>query len=66
MWNVNHTTVDLLLQKPNIEGAHHLLSTANVTYEVVIENLQEVIRNENPPKDVIEELQNRKGKDAVQ
>lgn len=60
-WKVKNSTVDLLLRKPTIEGAHHLLSTANVTYEIVIEDLQEAIATENPPKEVIEQFQNRKG-----
>lgn len=61
MWNANHTTVDLLLKKSTILGAHHLLRTANVTYEIVIEDLQEAIAHENPPKEVIEQFQNRVG-----
>lgn len=53
--------MDLLLRKPVIEGAHHLLDAANVTYEIVIEDLQGAIAQENPPKEVIEQFQNRKG-----
>lgn len=64
MWGLNHTSVDLLVKKPIIAGARHLLSNANVTYEVVIDDLQEAIAHENPPKEVIEQFQNRKGKSA--
>lgn len=53
--------MDLLLRKPVIEGAHHLLDAANVTYEIVIEDVQGAIAQENPPKEVIEQFQNRKG-----
>lgn len=59
---MNHTSTDLLLKKSMVEGAHQLLSNANVTYEIVIGDLQEAIANENPPKEVIEQFQNRKGK----
>lgn len=59
---MNHTSTDLLLKKSIVEGARQLLSNANVTYEIVIGDLQEAIANENPPKEVIEQFQNRKGK----
>lgn len=62
IWKVNHTSTDLLLKKSIVEGARQLLSNANVTYEIVIGDLQEAIANENPPKEVIEQFQNRKGK----
>lgn len=65
MWKLHHTSVDLLLRKPNIEGAQHLLSNANVTYEIVIDDLQEAISKENPPKEVIEQFQNRKGEYSI-
>lgn len=61
IWKVNHTSTDLLLQRSMIEGARQLLSSANVTYEIVIEDLQEEIAKENPPQEVIEQFQNRKG-----
>ena len=57
--------MDLLLKKPVIDGARALLSSANVTYEIVIEDLQEAIANENPPKEVIEQFQNRKGECVI-
>lgn len=61
MWNVNRTSVDMFLKKPVIMEARQLLDKANVTYEVIIDNLQNAIEEENPPKEVIEQLQNRKG-----
>lgn len=65
IWKVNQTSTDLLLKKGMVEGARRLLSNANVTYEIVIEDLQEAIANENPPKEVIEQFQNRKGKSTM-
>lgn len=62
-WNTNGTTsVDLFLKKGAIKGARQLLDTANVTYNIIIHDVQNQIENENPPKEIIEQLQNRKGK----
>lgn len=38
-----------------------MLSEANISYSILIEDLQKDIENENPPKEQIEMLQNRKG-----
>lgn len=61
-WNIHDGSVDVFLKRPSLEGARNLLQSANVSYEVVIEDLQQAIAEENPPKEVIEQLQNRKGK----
>lgn len=67
MWGLhgskNGTTasVDVFLKKPSVIGARKLLNDANVQYDVVIEDLQKAIETENPPKEEIEQLQNRKG-----
>lgn len=62
MWNTNGTSVDLLLKSPSIMGATRLLADANISYSVVINDLQKDIEAENPSKDIIQQLQNRKGK----
>lgn len=62
MWNVNETSVDLFLQQSAVSGAGRTLQEANVTYSILIEDLQQEIESENPPQDEIEQLQNRKGK----
>lgn len=67
MWGLhgskNGTTasVDVFLKKPSVIGARKLLDDAHVHYDVVIEDLQKAIETENPPKEEIEQLQNRKG-----
>lgn len=61
LWNTNGTSVDLLLKQPAVSGAGQLMAAANVSYAVLIENLQADIEAENPPADVIQQLQNRKG-----
>lgn len=62
MWNVNETSVDLFLKQSALSGAGRTLQAANVTYSILIEDLQHEIESENPPQDEIEQLQNRKGK----
>lgn len=61
-WNTQPSTVDLLLTSKSIIDARQLLNDANISYSVLIEDLQKDIENENPPKAQIEMLQNRKGK----
>lgn len=61
MWNVNETSVDLFLQRSALDGASRALSAANVTYSILIDDVQREIEAENPPHEEIEQLQNRKG-----
>ncbi|XP_055710873.1 carboxypeptidase B-like isoform X2 [Phlebotomus papatasi] len=61
MWNLNGTSVDMFLKKPVIADARKLLENAKVPFDVVIDDLQHAIDTENPPPEVIEQLQNRKG-----
>lgn len=61
MWNVNDTSVDLFLKRSALDGADRALNAANVSYSILIADLQSEIEAENPPKDQIEQLQNRKG-----
>lgn len=52
----------MLLKQPSVLGATKLLAGANVTYDVIIEDLQRNIDAENPPIDDDQQLQFRKGK----
>lgn len=65
MWNTNGTVVDLFLKESVISGARKLLSDSNVHFDIVINDIQRNIEKENPPKEVIEQLQNRKGKYTI-
>ncbi|XP_055684650.1 carboxypeptidase B-like isoform X1 [Lutzomyia longipalpis] len=60
MWNLNGTSVDMFLKKPVIADARKLLENAKVPFDVIIDDLQHAIDTENPPPEVIEQLQNRK------
>lgn len=62
MWNVNETSVDLFLKRASVDGARVALQAANVTYSILINDVQKEIETENPPQEQIEQLQNRKGK----
>lgn len=64
LWNTNGTSVDLLLKQPSLSAATRLMAAANVSYAVLIDDLQRDIEAENPPAEVIQQLQNRKGKAA--
>lgn len=63
MWNLNqnNTSVDLLIKKPIVIGVKQFLDVTKVPYDVLIDDLQKAIDMENPPKEEIEHLQNRKG-----
>lgn len=61
LWNTNGTSVDLLLRQAALSGADRLMADANVSYAVLIDDLQRNIEAENPPAEVIHQLQNRKG-----
>lgn len=59
--NGSTASVDVFLKQPSVLAAKKLLEAAHVSYDVVIEDLQKAIETENPPKEEIEQLQNRKG-----
>lgn len=62
MWNTHGSTADLFVQKPAVDGgAAAILESANVTYSVVIKDMQEAIDAENPRPEEIALLQDRKG-----
>lgn len=62
MWNTNGSFVDLFLKTSSIDGASRLLDEAKIKYSIVIDDLQRAIETENPSTEVIQQLQNRKGK----
>lgn len=51
----------MLLKQPSVLGATQLLTGANVSYDVIIDDLQRNIDAENPPVDATQQLQFRKG-----
>lgn len=62
MWSSHGTTADLFVKKPAVDGgAAAVLESANVTYSVVIADMQEAIDGENPRPEEIALLQDRKG-----
>lgn len=67
MWslNQNHTTVDVMVRKHEVDKVKQYLDKKNVPYNILIEDLQRAIDTENPPKDHIEALQNRKGMSII-
>lgn len=64
LWKEVKAEVDYLLKPNFIEQAERHIRSANLSRIILIDDLQKVIDVENPPKDVIENLQNRKGKIA--
>lgn len=53
-----------MIDKSARESARSYLQNSNITYRILIDDLQKLIEVENPPKEEIELLQNRKGKIA--
>lgn len=67
MWNLqmaNLTSpyVDIFVKKSMVDEARNFLQKTNVPYEIVIDDIQQVIDNQNPPLDDMELWQNRNGK----
>jgi hypothetical protein len=66
MWNLQmaNTTspyVDMFVKKSMVDDATNFLHKSNVPFEVVINDVQEVIDKQNPPLDDMELWQNRNG-----
>ncbi|XP_055911485.1 carboxypeptidase B-like [Eupeodes corollae] len=61
VWKEVKAEVDYLLKPSVLVEAEQYLQTANLSKIVLIDNLQKVIEDENPPREEIENLQNRKG-----
>lgn len=55
----------MLLKQPSVLGATQLLTGANVSYHIIIDDLQRNIDAENPSAEAIQQLQLRKGTRGV-
>lgn len=63
IWNTNGPTADVFVKRPALlSGAADFLTKSNVSYTIVVEDMQHEIETENPTKSEHEELQYRKGK----
>ncbi|KAH9630240.1 hypothetical protein HF086_012425 [Spodoptera exigua] len=61
-WGGNHTSIDILVKPKALENVTAALKTKDISYYVMIEDLQQRINEENPPLDENElELQDRRG-----
>lgn len=61
-WAGNGTAIDVLVKPHAVENVTAILKKEKIRYEVVVENLQKMIDEENPPLDENElELQDRRG-----
>ncbi|XP_063829617.1 carboxypeptidase B-like [Ostrinia nubilalis] len=61
-WAGNGTYIDVLVKPHAVENVTEALNKENIRYVIVIENLQKMIDEENPPLDENEaELQDRRG-----
>lgn len=61
-WGGNHSTIDILVKPKALENVTATLKTKDISYYVMIEDLQQRINEENPPLDENElELQDRRG-----
>lgn len=61
-WGGNGTYIDVLIKPNAVANVTEIFKKENVRYIVVIENLQKMIDEENPPLDENEaELQDRRG-----
>ncbi|KAJ2945718.1 hypothetical protein O0L34_g559 [Tuta absoluta] len=61
-WGGNQTSIDVLVKPNAITNVTRIMRRENITYDVIIEDLQRRIDEENPPLDQNElELQDRRG-----
>lgn len=61
-WGGNQTSLDILIKPNAIQNVTRVFKRDNISYDVVIEDLQRMINIENPPLDENElELQDRRG-----
>ncbi|XP_072945062.1 carboxypeptidase B-like isoform X1 [Epargyreus clarus] len=61
-WAGNHSYVDVFIKPNAIENVTRVFQRENISYEVVIDDLQKRINEENPPLDENDiELQDRQG-----
>lgn len=63
LWSAKGPNADLLVKKEAVVGgAADILRSNNISYNVVIHDLQHAIDAENPKPEEIAQLQDRKGK----
>lgn len=62
VWRSIKQEIDYLVKSNSIEEAREFIRATNLSHVVLIEDLQKIIEEENPPKEEIEKFQNRKGK----
>lgn len=61
-WGGNHTYVDVFVKPNAVQNVTRIFNRENISYDVIIEDLQKRINEENPPLDENEiELQDRRG-----
>lgn len=63
MWNLQSESVDMFLKKSLVNEAKSFLKSANVNFDVIIDDVQNAIDAENPPKDQLDLWQNRNGEE---
>lgn len=62
VWRSIKQEIDYLVKSNSVEEAGEFIRATNLSHVVLIDNLQKIIEDENPPKEEIEKFQNRKGK----
>lgn len=61
-WAGNQTYMDILVKQTAVQNVTRVMKRENITYDIIIEDLQKRINEENPPLDENEvELQDRRG-----
>ncbi|CAH2093050.1 unnamed protein product [Euphydryas editha] len=61
-WAGNQTYMDILIKSNAVQNVTRIMKRENITYDIIIEDLQKRINEENPPLDENEiELQDRRG-----
>lgn len=62
-WGGSQSSIDVLVKPNAVQNVTRVFNRENISFEVVINDLQERINEENPPLDQNElELQDRRGK----
>lgn len=62
LWGSQKTHVDIFVKEAELDNSKKYLDENELKFKVVIENIQEAIDTENPPKDEISHWQVRNGK----
>lgn len=63
IWSNNASTTDIMIRSYMLEHVETVFRNAGLEYDILINDVQQAIKDENPPlsPDVQEELQGRKG-----